>query len=214
MANSTSHVDNVIQGQSGKEITVNAYFDAASPAILYGRRQSTSSGLIFGYYGGKVLVNGVVTDISNGTLGLTESTTNYIEANPQTGSVSFNTTGFTAGRVPLYTVVTGASTVTSYTDHRIGQPDFTGLLVKAISDANTTLSLAEARNQIISITGTLTATRNIVLPLVPKQWTVHNGTNQSLQFIGATGAFVPVAAGKHAIIYADGTNIVRATADT
>jgi hypothetical protein len=215
MSNSTITFDAIIQAQASKEVTANALFDALSPASLYGRRQSTSSGLTWGYYGGNVLVNGVLTQIANGTLTLTANLTNYIEAEPTTGAVSSNTTAFTAGRTPLYTVVAGAATVSSYTDHRLAVPDVTGRLVKAISDANTTLSFAEVRNQIIEITGTLTATRNIVLPLKPRQWTVFNGTTGGfgLQFIGATGTGITVAAGKRAIVYSDGTNIVRATAD-
>lgn len=215
MSNSTPTFDALVQSQSGKEVTANAFFDAASPATLYGRRQSTCSGLTWGYYGANVVVNGVLTQIANGTLTLTASTTCYIEAEPTTGSVSFNTTGFTAGRMPLYSVVTGASSVTSYTDYRLPAADFTGRLAKAMSDANTTLTQPEARNDILEFTGTLTAARNIVLPLKPKQWTVFNNTTGGfgLQFIGATGTGITVAAGKRAIVYADGTNIVRVTAD-
>lgn len=215
MSNSTITYDAISQSQASKEITANAMFDALSPASLYGRRQSTTSGLTWGYYGGNVLVNGVLTQIANGTLTLTASLTNYIEAEPTTGAVSSNTTAFTAGRTPLYTVVAGAATVSSYTDHRLAVPDVTGRLVKAIPDANTTLSFAEVRNQIIEITGTLTAARNITLPLKPRQWTVFNGTTGGfgLQFIGATGTGITVAAGKRAIVYSDGTNVVRASAD-
>jgi len=52
--------------------------------------------------------------------------------------------------------------------------------------------------------------------LKPRQWTVFNNTagGFGLQFIGATGTGITVAAGKRAILYADGTNIVRVTADT
>lgn len=215
MANSTTHLDPILQSQSSKEVTANAMHDAASPATLYGRRASTSSGLTWGYYGGNVLVNGVLTQIANGTLSLSGSTTVYIEANPTTGAVSSNTTGFTAGRTPLYTVVTGSSTISSWTDQRLAVPDSIGRLAKAMSDANTTLTFAEIRNQILEFTGTLTAGRNIVVPLVPRQWTVFNTTTGGfgLQFIGASGTGVTVAAGKRAIIYSDGTNVVRVTAD-
>lgn len=216
MSNSTITFDALIQSQSAKEITANAMLDAVSPASLYGRRQSTSSGLTWGYYGGNVLINGVLTQIANGTLSLTASTTNYVQALPASGAVSSNTTGFTAGSIPLYTIITGASTVTSYTDHRLATPEFTGRLAKTMGDANTTLTQAEARNNIIELTGTLTAARNIVLPLAVRQYTVFNGSTGGfgLQFIGASGTGVTVAAGKRAIVYADGTNIVRVTADT
>ena len=112
-------------------------------------------------------------------------------------------------------MVAGASTVTSYTDHRLAVPDVTGRLVKALSDANATLSFAEVRNQILEFTGVLTAQRNIVLPLKPRQYTVFaNTTVFGLQFIGASGPGVAVAVGKRAIVYADGTNIVRAELTT
>lgn len=89
--------------------------------------------------------------------------------------------------------------------------------VSMTADANKTASAAEAASRILSVTSTvsLTATRNVVLPLTPRQWTVFNGTTggQSLQFIGASGTGVTVATGKRAVLYSDGTNIVRATAD-
>lgn len=119
MANSTSHLDLVSSSQAQKEVTVNAALDAASPAMLYGRRASTSAALTWGYYGGVVSISGTPTQLANGTVTLTASATNYVEANPATGAVSANTTGFTAGRLPLYQVVAGASTVTSYTDLRV-----------------------------------------------------------------------------------------------
>ena len=214
MSNSTATFDPIVQSQSSKEVTANAFFDAASPATSFGRRQSTTSGLTWGYYGATVTVDGALTQIANSTVALTASTTNYVEAT-RAGVVSKNTTGFTAGSIPLYSVVTGAATVTSYTDYRLQAPPATGKLAKAMSDANTTLTADEARNQILEFTGTLTAARNIVVPLAAQQWTVFNGTTGGfgLQFIGATGTGITVAAGKRAIVYSDGTNVVRATAD-
>ena len=214
MSNSTATFDPIVQSQASKEVTANAFFDAASPATSFGRRQSTTSGLTWGYYGATITVDGALTQIANSTVALTASTTNYVEAT-RAGVVSKNTTGFTAGSIPLYSVVTGAATVTSYTDYRLQAPPATGKLAKAMSDANTTLTADEARNQILEFTGTLTAARNIVVPLAAQQWTVFNGTTGGfgLQFIGATGTGITVAAGKRAIVYSDGTNVVRATAD-
>lgn len=117
MASSTTHLDLILQSQASKEITANAALDAMSPGSLYGRRASTSSGLTWGYYGGIVRVAGVATVIANGTITLPASSTRYIEANPATGAVAA-VSAWTAGNIPLYTVVTGTATVTSYTDHR------------------------------------------------------------------------------------------------
>ena len=117
MSDSTTLLDLIAQSQASKELTANALFDAGSPATLFGRRASLCSGLTWAYYGGCLLVSGTPTAISSGTLSLTASATNYIEATPA-GVVSKNTTGFTAGSIPLYSAVCGSSTVTSYTDKR------------------------------------------------------------------------------------------------
>lgn len=215
MASSTTNLDTISSSQAQKEVTANALFDAGSPGTLFGRRASTTSALTWGYYGGVMLVDGVLTSISNGTVALSASTTNYVEAS-RAGVVSKNTTGFTAGSIPLYTIVTGASTVTSYTDHRLAVPPATGRLVKAMANANQTLTAAEARNQIIECTGALTALRNLVVPLGAQQWTLFANTSGGfgVQVIGASGTGITVADGKRAIVYADGTNVVRVTADT
>jgi hypothetical protein len=217
MSNSTITYDSISSSQAQKEVTANAYFDAASPATLFGRRASTTSALTWGYYGGNINVDGVLTQIANGTVALTASTTNYVEAT-RAGVVSKNTTAYTAGSIPLYTIVTGTATVTSYTDYRmwVCLPGVSQRLAFAMSDANTTLSSAQAKCSILEFTGTLGAGRNIVVPLAARQWTVYNSTTGgfALTFIGATGTGIAVAATKRAIVYADGTNVVRVTADT
>lgn len=200
-----------------QEPNANNLFNATSPAMLFGRRESTTTGLVWGYYGGRALIGGSATNIANGTVTLTASTTNYVEAN-NAGTVSKNTTGFTAGSIPLYSVETGTATITSYTDYRIRSlPMNPRVAVSMTSDGNKTLTQDQAAADILDITSSvsLTATRNIVLPLAAKQWTVNNATTggQSLQFIGASGTGITVATGKRAIVYADGTNIVRVTAD-
>lgn len=118
MSNSTTNLDLISVSQAQKEVTANALLDAASPAMLYGRRASTSGGLVWGYYGGAVIISGTPTSIANGTITLTASATNYLEADPATGAVTKNTSGWTAGLTPLYSVVCGAATVMSYTDFR------------------------------------------------------------------------------------------------
>ena len=215
MSNSTPTFDALTVGQYSKELTVNAMIDAASPALIFGRRQSTCSGLTWGYYGGTIAVDGTRAQIANGTLALTASATNYLESN-RAGVVSKNTSGFTAGMWPMYSVGTGAANVTSYTDYRLQAYQVCGKLAKGMTDANAILTRTEAENNILEFTGALTAQRNITVPLGAQQWTVFNNTTGGfgLQFIGATGTGIVVAMGKRAIVYADGTNVVRVTADT
>ncbi|KWO78484.1 beta strand repeat-containing protein [Burkholderia ubonensis] len=127
MSNSTTLLDTISSTQAMKEVVANGLFDAMSPASLWGRRMMTTGGLTWGYYGGNFVDNtGTSHAIANGTLTLTASSTNYIYANATTGAVSANTTGFPGGSVPLYSVVTNASTATSYTDYRSYQPSATG----------------------------------------------------------------------------------------
>lgn len=217
MASSTPNLDLIAQSQSSKEVTANALFDAGSPATLFGRRASLCSGLNWFYYGGVMLVDGVLTTISNNAaaLALTASATNYIEAT-RAGVVSKNTTAFTPGSIPLYTVVTGASSVTSYTDQRAWvQPEhLTSMTSVSVTTADVTLNDAQSRCSYLTTTGALTANRNVI---VPNNWqgTVfcNNSGAFTTTFKTAAGSGVVVAQGKRAILLADGTNVVRITSD-
>lgn len=203
----------ISQGSSNQTTKANALFDAVSQAAVYGLNGTTTSALVLGLHGGKVVCHGVVTTIADYADTLTVSSTNYIEANPDTGAISKNTTGYTPGYVKIGRATTSTSAITNWLDDR--GPRISGTLVKTLpSDANYTLSADEADNTIYEISGTLTATRNITIPLVGKrQTTCANKTGQSLQFIGPTGTGITVATNKSAIVRSDGTNIVRVTAD-
>lgn len=122
MSNSTTLLDTISSTQANKEVVVNALLDAASPATLWGRHASACSGLVWGFYGGQFAANA----IANGTVTLTASATNYVYADNATGAVSANTTGVPSGKVPLYSIVAGATTVTSYTDLRSYLPTALG----------------------------------------------------------------------------------------
>lgn len=216
MANSTTILDLLFSAQAGKETAVNELADAASPAMIFGRRGSVCSGLTWGYYGGTLLVDGVLSAIVNGSLTLSGSVTNYIESD-RSGTVSSNTTGYTAGSIPLYTVVCGASTVTSYTDDRAWvQPEYlTSKTSITLTTANVTLTAAQARARYLSITGALTGNRNVI---VPNHWEglvyCNNSGAYTTTIKTAGGAGVVVGQGKRAHLFADGTNVVRITADT
>lgn len=75
------------------------------------------SGLDFAYGAGMVRDDNNVTAVAASTVTLTDATTNYIEVTGA-GSVSANTTGFTTGRIPLFTVVTAAGAISTVTDRR------------------------------------------------------------------------------------------------
>jgi hypothetical protein len=215
MSHSTSLLDLVAQSQASKEVTVNAALDAASPAMIFGRRASASSGLTWGYYGGTMLVDGALTAIANGTLTLAASQTIYVQAT-RAGVVSSNTTGYSAGQIPLYTVVTGASSVTSYTDHRswVEPRHLTSRATITLTASDVTLTAAEARCRHLTITGALTNNRSVI---VPNDWEgvvfCNNTGAYTTTIKTAAGAGIVVAQTKHAILLADGVNVVRVTAD-
>ena len=94
-------------------------------------------------------------------------------------------------------------------------PASTQVSIAMATDANITLTQQQAANDILTLTSAvnLTATRDVVLPLLPRRYTVSNKTSgaQSLRFIGATGTGVIVPNGEPAIIFCDGTNWYQST---
>ncbi len=210
MSNSTSLLDLISSSQAQKEVTANAMHDAASPAMLFGRRASTTSALTWGFYGGMMLVDGVLTAIANRTVALTASQTNYVEAT-RAGVVSKNTTAFTPGSIPLYTVVTGTATITSYTDDRawVDPRHMTHKVSFAVTSGDVTLTAAQARARFLTTTGVLTGNRNVILPN-DGEWSVYcNNTGAyTTTFKTAAGTGIVVPQGSRAILHADGTNVV------
>lgn len=120
MSDTTPNLDQLATGQANLPLRINELLDAASPATVYARRAATTSGLTWGYYGGRWGSNSV----PNGVLSLTASADNYITINRSTGAVSVatNTTAWnnTVSHARAYKVTTGTATVTTYEDHRAG----------------------------------------------------------------------------------------------
>jgi hypothetical protein len=213
MSDSTTLLDTISSGQLQKEVTANALMNSASPAMIFARRASTSNGLTWGYYGGRMLVDGVLTAIINGTVSLTGSTTNYVEANAA-GVVSVNTTGFTAGRIPLYTVTASSSSVSSYVDERawVNPRHITHKASLSITTTDVTLTAAQARCRHIILTGTLTGNRNLIVPN-SGEWVVYNNTSGAFSVTVKTSAGTgeTVAQGENRGLFADGTNVIAVT---
>ena len=91
----------------------------------------------------------------------------------------------------------------------------TGVTTINIIDANYTLTnfngvADEARNAVITITGTLSAQRNIIAPLAEKIFTFRNATTGgfAIQVIGSSGTGVIIPNGATTSIYCDGTNFL------
>lgn len=209
MSDSTTLLEQIETAQASKEVTANQLFDAVSPASAYGRHAEACGGLTWGYYGGSIMVNGVPTAIANGSITLTASTTNYVSISAA-GVVTKATTR-TPENAPLYSIVTGASSVTSYVDERgpaLMSRITQGAVSQAVTTANVTLAQAQALAEMIVITGTLTAQRDVIVPLVRRRWSVyHGGASYPIRVIGASGTGVVLNVGQRAIVECDGTNV-------
>lgn len=215
MSSTTSLFDQLSTSQAGKEARINALMDSVSPAALGGRRESTTTGLTWGFYGGELIVNGLPTQVANGTVTLTASADNYVGIS-QSGVVSVATTR-APGAAPLYKVTTSAAAVSSYTDERTPEAMArlcAGSASQALTTANVTLTQTQALCDTLVVTGALTASRDLIVPLVRRRWAVrHTGTGFAVRVIGATGTGISVAVGMTAIVECDGTNVNRITAD-
>jgi hypothetical protein len=129
-------------------------FNAGALGRAFGYKDSTTAGLNFGYYGG-VVAAGTIAD---GTVALTASQTNFVERT-LAGVVSANIVGFTAGRVPLYQVVTSATAITSITEKRgTGLDAITGLgsnglIARTAADTTAARTLTGTANQVTVTNG-------------------------------------------------------------
>ena len=100
-----------IRGEQLKDADVELK-DLASFAVV-----KRATGLIVDVYAGNVRNDNVITVKSAQTVTVTDATTNYVEID-NVGVASTNTTGFTAGRIPLATVVASGGNATTVTDLR------------------------------------------------------------------------------------------------
>ena len=114
----------------------------------------------------------------------------------------------------------GAGTWGQTTNTNLGtllEQAITGVQSIVMSDADYTLSNLngasdEARNPVLVVTGTNNAVRDIIAPLVNKQYLVVNNTTggQSIRIRGATGFTVTIPNGTKVPVYCNGTNFFSA----
>jgi hypothetical protein len=114
----------------------------------------------------------------------------------------------------------GAGTWGQTTNTNLGtllEQAITGVQSIVMADANYTLSNTngvsdEARNPVLVVTGTNNAVRDIIAPLVNKQYLVFNNTagSQSIRIRGSSGFTVTIPNGAKVFVYCDGTNFYSA----
>lgn len=85
---------------------------------LYAQDADTTTGLTFGYQSGVVRNDNVMASTIAGTIAMTDATTNYVEVNPSTGTITKNTSSFTSLLIPLFEVTTAGAAITGVVDQR------------------------------------------------------------------------------------------------
>lgn len=176
--------------------------------LAFGTKGS-ATGLTYGYYGGYVVVDGVLTQIADSGIALTASQSNFVEMT-LAGVVSANTTAFSADKIPLALVTTDASGITSISDRRADNyPVFGALSLSVAGGTDVNLTADQARAPILILTGALTGNINVNFPNVKREWIVRNDTTGAFSLtarvIGQTGA--SLFQGSGTIVYGDGTDI-------
>lgn len=120
----------------------------------------TTSGLTLGYQDGRVVWGQTVVDYPAGTILLSGSATNYVEATAG-GTIVKNTTAFTAGNFPLFSITTSSGAITAITRKR---PLLSMVASSGITGALLSANARTVRTQINVGTLSATGTVRIVSP--------------------------------------------------
>jgi hypothetical protein len=131
---------------------------------------SSSSGLNFGYNAGRINWGASFVNYSASSIALSASLTNYVEADVN-GTIYKNTSAFTAGRCPLYTVVTGSTTIATVTSAK--------MLLSAIPPGGIDSAQLGGNSVTGAILSVVAATREVT---------------RSIAALSATASFLPIIA--------------------
>ena len=92
---------------------------ASTAGVIPGYKAVAGSGLSLSLSAGTVFCNGTTQNYAGGSLPMTASAISYVYLDPTANCApAVNTTGFTAGAIPIATVVTSISAITNVTDVR------------------------------------------------------------------------------------------------
>jgi len=109
-----------INASASPEIQISENFETLEHQSVYGKRQPVTTGLTWGYYGGRW--GGF--SVADGTLTLTNTTTNYLVVERSSGTISTSTASTnwdnTASYARAYKLTTAGGVVTAEEDHRAG----------------------------------------------------------------------------------------------
>lgn len=140
--------------QASPEVPINENFETLQHQQVYGKKHPTTTGLTWGYYGGRW--GGF--SVSDGTLALTGSTTNYVVVLRSSGAISVSTatTNWNSSLYArVYKITTSSSAVTAVEDHRAGPNGVHGFSSSTLSlddldDVDTASSPAPADGDVLT----------------------------------------------------------------
>lgn len=108
------------EAQANPEVVLNENFETLEHQSVYGKRQPTTTGLTWGYYGGRW--GGF--SVADGTVSLSASATNYLVVLRSSGVLSASTSNTnwndSTNYARVYQITTSASAVSAVQDHRAG----------------------------------------------------------------------------------------------
>lgn len=141
-----------INASASPEVQMNENFETLDALSVYGKRQAVTTGLTWGYYGGRW--GGF--SISASTLALTDSTTNYVVVLRSTGAISTSATATnwnnTSSYLRAYKLTTAGGVVTAAEDHRAGPHGVLGQAMAPVQNPQSIAYLtvlADANNDIL-----------------------------------------------------------------
>lgn len=190
---------NQITVSSNAAAVANEELATLAPFACYGKKASTSTGLTWGFYGGRF---GAFT-ISDSTLTLTASATNYVVVAIATGVISVSTSSTnwndSSNYLRVYKITTGASTVSGTPeDHRVAAGGvWASAAIAGVGDALTSDPLSQfAATTSAQFRGVLTdetGTGSAVFATSPTLVTPALGTPSAVVLTNATG--LPLSTG-------------------
>ncbi len=139
--------------QASPEVPINENFETLDHVSVYGKAHATTTGLTWGYYGGRW--GGYA--VAAGTLTLTNAADNYVVAARASGAISVSTAttnwNNTTSYARAYKITTAGSVVTATEDHRAGPAGVHGgasasvvhYIQVAVSDEGTALTAGTAK---------------------------------------------------------------------
>lgn len=188
-----------------KEQKIGEAFDAVAAASIFGVDWANSAELTLALFGGPFYDGSTIIEVDDWEDDLAPSATNYVEATAA-GVVSVNQSGFTAGRIQLYEIVTTADGISTFEEKRAffvhgGNARFSGLTIASgtLTDSAPALNITQTWNDAadtfvgadMNITDTASAAGSIL-----QRWRVAGATMASILKSGAaTLAGVLTAAG-------------------